>query len=755
VRFGEEPERNHILEYVDVLLARRFTVIAVLLTVVTIVMIRTYKEVPIFRATVQIEINTENPNKVLPWEIQATRDDGLQTQYKVLSSRSLARSVIEDLHLDQSKPQAAAKPGAFSAAFHGATRLVSNTVSYVLASPKPPQTDVPTEEGDPLRSSIDGYLGSLTVSPVLRTRLVNVSYEDSDPRLAALAVNAHAEHFIDQNLRSRFEVTQIASAFLSKELASMKANLEKSLDNLQAYSTAHQILFLEDGKNADTAKLAQLETEYTKAQTERIMKGSAANLLRDQGGMIDPASDTRLTELRREDAKLAVTYKEDYDARKIIRSQITEIEKAIEKERTAAIRRAEADYTAAIDREELFRQAFQAQRERVDKMNQEIVQYNILKGQADSDRTLYDTLLQRLKEAEISSSFTASNIRIVDRAEVPTHPIRPVKTQNLLNGLAIGLALGIGLAFFQEYMDRSFRSPDDITKYMKLPTLAIIPRMGSVMGKGKPGYGAVSNYLGGKKKAEPETNGAPKPQGVELIAQDAPSSLLAEAYRSLRASLILSSPDRPPRTILVSSAIPSEGKTSTAVNLAVSLTQIGARVAIIDGDMRKPRLDKIFSLRHKPGLSNFLSGSEQFKNVIHETAIPNLFVIPCGVIPPNPGELILSNRFKQMLEVLRKYFDYVVLDSPPLNNVSDGRILATTVDGVVLVVKALSTSRHVVLRSLDYLEDSRSRLIGVVLNDYNLKSKGGYYYSYGSGRYYQQYYYQSNENETPEETVKK
>jgi hypothetical protein len=463
--------------------------------------------------------------------------------------------------------------------------------------------------------------------------------------LAAVVANKHAERFIEQNLRAKFEGTQVASAFLRKQLTSMKTNLEDAEDSLQAYSSAHRILFLEGDKNADIAKLAQLESELTKAQTDRILKASAAKQLREQGGASDPAADTRLADLRREDAKLAVTYKEEYDTRKVIRSQIAEIEKTIEKERAAAIRRAEADYAAAVDRENLFRTEFETQRDRVDLMNQDIVQYNILKRQADSNRSLYDTILQRLKEAEVSSSLTASNIRVVDRAEVPPTAVRPVKSRMLLNGLAIGLAMGIGLAFFQEYMDSSFKSPDDIAKYLELPVLAVVPRLGSVTKKGSQSYGYLSSYGGLKKGTEGEGPAPDRSKTIDFIAHTAPSSLLSEAYRSLRASLILSTPDHPPRTILVSSAIPSEGKTSTTGNLAVSLTQIGSRVALIDCDLRKPRLGKVFGLDQKLGLSNFLAGSAQFKDVVHETEVPNLFVVPCGAIPaPSSSWRLLLTR---------------------------------------------------------------------------------------------------------------
>ena len=277
-------------------------------------------------------------------------------------------------------------------------------------------------------------------------------------------------------------------------------------------------------------------------------------------------------------------------------------------------------------------------------------------------------------------------------------------------------------------MDSSIKSPDDITNHINLPTLGVIPRLyrSSIRTTAKFGSFAIA---GQKKKSGKKLQPA-ESAAIELISHAAPSSLLAEAYRSLRASLILSSPNHPPRTILVTSAVPGEGKTATASNIAISLTQTGARVLLIDADMRRPRMEGLFGIRDKPGLANFLTGAEQLQSVIHPTPVADLFLIPCGAIPPNPGELILSGRFREMLDTLRARFEYVIIDSPPLTNVSEGRIIATSVEGVVFVIRALSTSRHASLRSLDQLEKTHSRVLGVVLNDYDIQNKGNYYYPY-------------------------
>jgi capsular exopolysaccharide synthesis family protein len=301
----------------------------------------------------------------------------------------------------------------------------------------------------------------------------------------------------------------------------------------------------------------------------------------------------------------------------------------------------------------------------------------------------------------------------------------------------VGLSLGLGLAFFQEYLDNSIKAPEDVNRYLGLPTLGMVPRLASLIGKqgysyAQYGYGQLS-----AQTAKPQNEGveAKDPTNADLIVNESPSSLMAEAYRSIRTSLLLSSSGRPPRTVVVTSAAPSEGKTTTAINLAISLTQTGSKVVLIDADMRKPRIQQVFPAG-TIGLSSFLAGTSSLKDVIYENTIPGLMVIPCGVVPPNPGELILSAGFRKMLETLTDYFEYVVLDSPPVGNVSDARILAVVADSTILVVKAFSTSRHHAREAVGHLTHDHARVGGVVLNDVDVRRRS-YYSGYS---YYRTYY---------------
>ena len=381
-------------------------------------------------------------------------------------------------------------------------------------------------------------------------------------------------------------------------------------------------------------------------------------------------------------------------------------------------------FTPPLEREDLLDAALEDQSETVNEINAELIQYNILKREVDSNKQVYDGLLNRLKEAGILAGLSASNIRIVDRAEPSGGPISPRKNRNLFLGLMVGLMSGLGLVFFQEYMDDSIKSPRDISRYLKVPTIGILPQRETLARK--ESYGHYRNLA---------KSSAGSQEALDLVSFESPNSLMAEAYRSMRTSLLLSAPDHPPQTVLVTSALPSEGKTVTATNLAISLAQTGARVALVDADLRKPRIHSVFALGATPGLSALLTGSASLKDVLHEVSIPNLFVLPAGLIPPNPAELLLSERCRDMTSALREYFDYVVFDSPPISNVSEARILSPQMDSTLLVILAGSTSKRAVESALDRLLSSHARVGGAVLNGLDMRVEGydPYYYS---GQYY-------------------
>jgi capsular exopolysaccharide synthesis family protein len=734
---GEYSEETlHLMDYWRVLVTRGWTILAILTTVLLITVIYTLKQTPIYKATASIQIDMENPNILSfkdVYQIETATDDTLRTQFEVLKSRTLARRVIEDLKLDRNNEfqlEQISAQGSF--------------VAYLRDLVTPSGS---SKEKDRLRPVVDAYLDRLDVVPVRLARIVNISFESKDPELAARVINAHANQFINQNLQFKVEATEAASDFLQQNLVTLKQNLEKAEDQLQQYSQQNQILFTEEGKNTATEKLRQLQEAFTKAQEDRIQKESYYHSLEaGHSDALPQLIDNRLiadltskmADLQRQESELAVTFRPDYPVRQRIAGQISQLRSSIEAEKDRIVTMIKSEYSVARDREELLERELEKQRNVVNKINEDIIQYNIYKGDADSVRQLYDGLQKRLKEASVSAGLTASNIRIVDRAEVPPFPVRPRKALNVLLGLMVGLCFGVGFAFFQEYLDNSIKAPEDVARFLHLPTLGMVPRLSSLAGKRGYGYGQSKNgqvYRYGTKSL-PNVTSHKEKVTPDIIVHESPGSLMAEAYRSVRTSLLLSSSGHPPRLIVVTSAAPSEGKTTTAINLAISLTQTGSKVVLIDADMRKPRVQTVFPVENSVGLSTFLAGGSNLKDIICETKVPGLMIIPCGVTPPNPGELILSTDFRKMLEALRDYFEYIVLDSPPVGTVSDARILAVSADTTILVVKGFSTSRHQTRDAVAHLTNAHARIAGVVINDVDVRRRS-YYSGYS---YYRTYY---------------
>jgi capsular exopolysaccharide synthesis family protein len=406
-----------------------------------------------------------------------------------------------------------------------------------------------------------------------------------------------------------------------------------------------------------------------------------------------------------------------------LQSQLKELDAAVDKEKRAVMARLESEYREARQREELLTHALDQQKAEVNQMSERMVQYSILKRDAEANKALYDGLLTKLKEAGISAGLRSSNIRVVDPAMVPTYPARPAKTRNIVLSFVIGLVGGIGLALLREYMDNTVKSPDDIEALVRLPSLAVVPAFTESNGD-RP----RSKLLKGVS-----TNGHDK--RIELVAQHLPKSQMSEAFRALRTALLLSQADHPPQVILVTSALPREGKTTAAANLAVTLAQLGDRTLLIDADLRKPGIGRLLSLGNGKyaGLSSYLAGVSSLDLVtIQHPAIPNLSAIPTGPLPPNPADLLSSHKLTDAIAELRTKFKFIVIDSPPIMAATDAVILSVKADGVLLVVRSGETPKEAFTRTRDLLLSVKAHLLGVVLNAVD-STAPDYYYSY---RYY-------------------
>jgi polysaccharide biosynthesis transport protein len=416
---------------------------------------------------------------------------------------------------------------------------------------------------------------------------------------------------------------------------------------------------------------------------------------------------------------------------KDVNQQIAILEKQLEETRGSAKKiitvNLESNYRKALDREQALRDSFNKQRSETVAQNQAAINYNILKQEIETNKGLLAGLMQRSKENDVSMAGTPNNIHVVDHATVPKGPVGPNRIQGVMLALIMSLAFGVALALFLEHLDDTVKSSSDIEVGLRLPSLAIIPIAGKVTHRLLPMTRALQRSNG---------NG----DAPELLINATGPTLQAEAYKHLRTSILLSTPGRSPKTLLVTSSVPAEGKTTTVVNTATVLAQTGAKVLVIDADMRRPRLHHVFGLSNTDGLSAILSNEITEAETlarINQYQESNIYLLCSGAIPPNPAELLGSSQMKRLLDIASETFGFIVIDSPPIASFTDGVLISSLVDGVILVVHGGKTSRQVVKRTRQMLQEIGAKIIGVVLNKADLRSNDYYYYHYNYKAYSQ------------------
>jgi capsular exopolysaccharide synthesis family protein len=714
-------EVPHLLDYLHVILKRRWVVLSCLLIVFTTVAIGTLKKKPIYEGKVLIEINPEQPNVLNFQEVlQLTSVDiesYRETQYRVLQSRTLAEHVVDYLKLYR-----------YPEFYKG--RLLFGLIEVVPDKiPKASDPEPPDRSMNAYRNTVRHFIDNIDVSPVRRSNLVELSFYSEDAELAARIANQLSTDYINQNLQVKWDETIKASEWLSGQLVGLKAKLEKSEDALQSYARANSIIFVEEKQNLVNERLKQLQEAYTKAQAERFQKESLYTLVQAgrvqdlpgvlSNGLIQNLA-TRLAELERDYAQLTATVKPEYPRAIALKKQIDTMQASLDRQKKALAENIVDEYRSALANEKYLAQALDEQKKEVNDIAEKSIQYNILKRDVDTNRQLYDGLQTRMKEATVSAGLRASNVRVVDAAQVPKAPVKPRVVLNLALGIILGAAFGVGLAFLQEYLDNTLKTPDEVERLLRLPSLGLLP----------------DYYPNGTGKGSDKRLATVKHGGDGAIAPAIQTGREAvEAYRSLRTSILLSA-NPVPKMLLITSAVPSEGKTTITVNLGAMLASLGSKVVIVDCDMRKPSCHRSTGVENKPGFVQCLTGHVELADAILPVpGVPNLSVIPCGPIPPNPAEVLSSPVTPELLNKLRSQFEYVLVDSPPLLTVSDSRILSTLTDAVVLVTKAYGTPYDVVRRARELLYHAGARILGVALNSIDVHKRGGYGYGDGFGYY--------------------
>ena len=709
------PREPHLLDYLMVLRKHQWLITFFLLTVVTIVTIATFRMEPMYEATARVEIDRDTPsafrfNEGDQGDDYMDLEDYIVTQSKILESETLAMQTIKTMGLDH-LPEFGGQPGK-------------------PEKPQPAGSDVSLRRPQ----ALGAFLGGLTIKRVPNSRLLDVTFESTDPARAARVVNAHLNNFIEQNFRSRFDAATQASNWMTGQLNEMKINVENAEDARLEYERENQIWTIDEKSDISTQKLGELEKQLTDAQTDRINKEAVYQLA--QSGNYDAIAAVResavIQDILKQQTTLSAQYTDavnqygpKYPKVLRIQAQLKDLDELINREKLNIGNQVEAEYRGARQRELLLKEALDQQKTEVNQTAEKLVQYNILKREADTNKQLYDGMLQKLKEAGITAGLRSSNIRIVDPALIPSYPSRPNKTRNILLSIIVGLLGGVGLALLREYLDNTVKTPDDIESLGRLPSLAVVPALSNSSGKRR---GRFSKFLKNPTVTSKEGR-------AELISHNMPQSQMSEAFRALRTSLLLSQADHPPQVILMTSALPREGKTTAAVNLAVTLAQLGDKTLLVDADLRKPGINRALSLvdgKHA-GLSSYLAGVSSLDLItVPHPAIDNLEAIPTGPIPPNPADLLSSGRLTELIGELRTRYKFVVIDSPPIMAATDAVILSVLVDGVLMVVRSGETPKEAFTRTRDLLVGVKSHILGVVLNAVDASSPD-YYYSY---RYY-------------------
>ncbi len=706
----------------QIVLRRKWILIVSFIVILTLVTFHSFKATPIYQATTQVKIDRENPN-VLSFEevlaIDSQDSQFYQTQHQLLASRSLAIRVINVLNLkDNPEFNSDEKSKGFS--IRGFLGSLIKRESQGL------DKGIHKEEDVGKSGLIDRYLGRLEIEPIKGSSLVDIRFAGVHPEEIKRIVNRHASEYIDSNLEVRFAASNDAVEWLQKQILTKKELVEKAENTLQIYKEKKNIVSLEGRQNIIVQKLEDLNSKLTDARTERMEVETRYNQTKKYVGkqgeleiIPDIMENTLMRKFKSEHVsllteikKLSKKYGKNHPAMIRAVAEAEELKTKIAEEIVKIAKSIEAKYKAALSQEESLSKALEEQKEVALQLNRDAIAYGTLRRESEGERAMYEILLKRLKETDITGELQTSNIRIVDPAETPRFPIKPRKKLNILLGAILGLGMGFGLALFLEYIDNTIKRPEDVEQYLGIPLLGVIEKIRTQV------------------------------SSPELIAHEFPRSAIAEALRSVRTGIMFSMIDKPKKLIMVTSAVQGEGKTFMVSNLAYAIAQTGKNTLLVDTDLRKPRLNEVFSVTRKPGLSDHLIGECNLESIVKTTLIPNLSIITCGIIPHNPSEILESTVMEKFCKEVRDKFDIVIFDTPPSMTVTDAVVLSRNMDGVIITIESGSTVKNTVKRCISQLTSSKCEILGAVINYADI-AKGGYYYHYYA--HYYKYGYSSEE----------
>jgi len=730
----------NLVEYWNVLVLRRWVVFTAVVVLVITVTLGSFLIPPTYQAICTLQIEREQPNVLTFQQVQPVGYDYMsytdfyQTQYKLLSSRNVAHKAMQKLDL-KNDPVVNRLVGRGSG-----KGVLTSLASFVRKSPL---EDLPQ---DPDKPYVEFILGGLDINPLKNTHLVEITFVSVDPELSSRVANAVANAYMEFNQSARYDSTAQASEFIASQTTELKKQISELEAKLNDYGKENEIIGLDDKEDIISQKLGQLNQDVLSAQVETSRKEARyKGLVTTPPESIKEVTQSNLiqqlrqqtAELERQYTQKSKQFKPDWPDMQRLRAEWDNALKTMGEESRKiyddTLKTAKMEYEEAASHERTVRLALEDQKSEVIKQKKFGVEYSNLKATVDSKREILNKLMQRETETGSLSQLKnagTGNVWVVDSAEIPDRIFRPNKKMNILLSIFVGLALGVGMAFFLEYLDNSIKSTSDIEKYVRLPTLGTIPMV-------------ISSAMLGESSSGKKVKREPVSPAVDLVTLRDPTSPASEAYKTLRTSLLLSTADAPPKVIVVTSSEPQEGKTVTTLNTAITLTQSGKKVLLVDGDMRRPRLHKALGVGNGVGLSNYLSGNAELSQIVQETELPNLFLVSSGPIPPNPSELLASEHFDFLLSTLRAstQFDHILIDSPPLLSVADPVIMSSKVGATILVVQCGRTARQSVMRGREKLDQSKANILGVVLNDVDIRH--GEYYGSHYGYRYRAYRYEA------------
>ena len=767
--YGVDPNAEnevHLLDYWRAIRKRLWLVLGIVALVTMLAIVYVARKPDFYEAQARVQVDLEDTGSLVnnTRPLYGPSDDPIyfNTQLQILVSPGLMRRVVRTLDLEHNPDFFKGNPEQRSSTWQRILRMAGIGGSTPDAGSKTPEQLPLTNsvaqataredlnEAKRLAPYVSTILSGLKVDPVKETRgyyketrLIDIKFTHSYPDVTSKVVNAIAETYVFSNLEKRTEANSTTGDFLQKRIAELQQQIRTSEERLVNYAKNNQIISLDPNQNTVVERLAGLNRQLLEAENDRKTAEAAYNAARlpnaaDALADSDPKQaneiETKLVDLRQKRAQLLVDATEEAPEVKEVDQQIGELDKQLKDLRSrksnTLLTNLHTRYQQTLEREQSLRRSFEQQRAQTLTQNEAAINYRIIQQEIETNKSLLNGLLQGAKENDVVMAGKPNNISIVDYGLTPDTPVGPNRARTIIVAFFLSIGLGVGLALFFEYLDDTVHSTQEVERVLHLPALAVIPSVGhAVRRRVLPGTTALQKQNG---------NGT---GNSELLMNVDGRSPLAEAYRHLRTSVLLSTAGRAPKSLLVTSSLPGEGKTTTAVNTAISLAQTGASVVIIDADMRRPRLQTIFGMNRQEGLSSILSSdiseADMLEMVRHDEA-SGLSVLTSGPIPPNPAELLGSDQMRRLVAALQANYTHVVVDSPPVSSFTDGVLISTMVDGVLLVVHGGKSSRHIVRRSKQLLNDVGAKIFGVVLNNVNLQSHDYYYYqSYYGQKYYE------------------